>query len=129
MIRLKVLVVLSSLIFTLCYADKHYEDTHIYKNLDFLNLNKVQYEKVRSVLIEYKKRYHKYYKKRKKKEKKLEELIKQEKFDTEKYEDISEDIFEDAIELEARTLKKLHKILNPKQREMFSHYLKEWQVE
>lgn len=128
---LKILIVLFSLLAYL-NADDHnhkHKNTHIYKNLEYLDLNTQQYEKIKKVLIEYKHEYYKYYKEKKKKQKKLQKLIRKNDFDVEKYEDISEDIFKEAIELEAHTLEKLHKILNPAQREKFSHYLKEWQVE
>ncbi len=129
--RLKILIILCSLI-TFIFADsKHYEynETHVYKNLDYLKLDKEQYEKIKKVLIEYKHHFNKYYEKKKKEQKKLQKLFVNEQFDVEEYEEISEEIFEKAIELEAHTLKKIHKILTSTQREKFSHYLKEWQVE
>jgi len=129
---LKLLIILCSLLTFFSYADDDYEehhDNHIHKNLEYLDLNPSQYEQIKEVLISYKYHYHEYYKKRKKKQKKLQKLFKEEKFDTKEYEEISKDIFEEAIELEAKTLKKIHKILNKNQRKKFSKYLKEWQVD
>ncbi|MFV0564144.1 Spy/CpxP family protein refolding chaperone [Malaciobacter mytili] len=122
---LKILVVLALCSLTL-FAK---EANHIYKNLDFLMLDKIQQEKLKEILISHKKRYEKFYIYKQKEEKKLQELIKQDYFDEKKYEDIAEDIAEEAIELEVKTLKKIHKILTKEQREKFSLYLQEWKVE
>ncbi|XOB62188.1 Spy/CpxP family protein refolding chaperone [Campylobacterota bacterium DY0563] len=136
MIKLKILTVLCSLfLFTSLYASKHhfdleeYKKEHIHKNLDYLNLDEKQLEKIKRTLIEYRKRYSKYTKKRAHKEEKLKEIFKSKEFDEDKYEDILEDIIEDEIELETKVLKKIHSVLTPEQREKFSFYLKEWRVE
>ncbi len=122
---LKILVVLALCSLTLFAKDAN----HIYKNLDYLKLDKIQQEKLKEILISHKKKYEKFYIYKQKEEKKLQELIKQDYFDEEKYEDIAEDIEEEAIELEVKTLKKIHKILTKEQREKFSLYLQEWKVE
>ncbi|AXH13619.1 Spy/CpxP family protein refolding chaperone [Halarcobacter bivalviorum] len=122
---LKILVVL----LVLCNLTLFAKENHIYKNLDFLNLDKNQQEKLKKILISHKKRYEKFYVFKQEEEKKLQELIKQDHFDEEKYEDIAEEIEEEAVELEVKTLKKIHKILTKEQREKFSHYLQEWKVE
>lgn len=130
MIKLKISLILTSLLlFTLVWAKKPSEHTHIYKNLDYLELTLAQHERMKQILLEYKKKFDHYYEKRKKEEKKLQKLMQKEHFDKEEYEEIAEEIYEDSIELEAKTLKKIHGVLTPKQRELFSHYLKEWQVE
>ncbi|WP_162918025.1 Spy/CpxP family protein refolding chaperone [Halarcobacter bivalviorum] len=113
----------------LCNLTLFAKENHIYKNLDFLNLDKNQQEKLKKILISHKKRYEKFYVFKQEEEKKLQELIKQDHFDEEKYEDIAEEIEEEAVELEVKTLKKIHKILTKEQREKFSHYLQEWKVE
>ncbi|PPK62693.1 LTXXQ motif family protein [Malaciobacter marinus] len=118
-----ILVILNNL--TLFAKDSN----HIYKNLDFLNLNKSQQHKLKKILISHKKRYEKFYYYKQHEEKKLQELIKKDYFDEDKYEDIAEEIEEEAVELEVKTLKKIHKILTKEQRKKFSHYLQEWKVE
>ncbi|AXH11038.1 hypothetical protein CP960_10960 [Malaciobacter halophilus] len=123
---LKILVVL----LVICNLTLFAKDTnHIYKNLDFLNLNEKQQKKLKKILISHKKRYEKFYIFKQKEEKKLQELIKEDYFDDDKYEDIAEEIEEEAVELEVKTLKKIHKILSKKQREKFSQYLQEWKVD
>ena len=104
-------------------------ESHIYKNLDFLNLNKKQQLQLKKILISHKKMFEEYYIYKEKKENTLKKVIIDDYFDEDKYEDIVEDIQEEAIELEVKTLKRIHKILTKKQRVKFSNYLKEWKVE
>jgi Spy/CpxP family protein refolding chaperone len=136
MIKLKILALLCSLfLLNSLYAEDYklnnheYKKDHIHKNLDYLNLDKKQLEKIKDILIKYRKKYDKYSKKKTLKEQKLKELIKQENFDKEEYEEILEDIYEDAAELEAKVIKRIHSVLTVEQRKKFSYYLKEWRVE
>lgn len=132
MIRLKILTLLCSLfLISPLYAKQAYETahTHIYKNLDYLNLNAIQEEKIKAILIACKKEFSKYYEKKEKTDKKLQELMKKEYFNEKEYEDIAEDLSEEAIELEVKIFKEIHSVLNPTQREQFSHRLKEWRIE
>ncbi|PLY10708.1 MAG: hypothetical protein C0626_03470 [Arcobacter sp.] len=133
MIRLKIFALLCSLFwaFTL-YASEDVSQNnhnHIYKSLDYLNLSAAQYEDIKEVLIKYRKKYSKYYHKKEKEEKKLQQLFQKEYFDKDEYEEIVEEIHEETIELEAKKFKKIHEILNAKQRKQFSYYLQEWRVE
>lgn len=134
MIRLKILTLICSLLLSFSliadddYEHKHKKD-HIYKNLDYLNLSKYQHKDVKEIVVEYREKYEKFYKNRQELEKRLQELLREEKFDKERYEQISKEIHKDAIELEAETLQKIHSVLSASQRERFSYYLREWQVE
>ena len=132
MIKLKILTLLCSLfLISHLYASKEHEskNTHIYKNLDYLNLDSNQEEAFKAILISCKKEFSKYYEKKEKAQQELQKLMQEEHFDKEQYEDIAEDIAEEAIELEVKIFKQIHQILTPKQREQFSYYLQEWKVE
>ncbi|WP_295020598.1 hypothetical protein [Sulfurimonas sp.] len=136
MIKLKILTLLCSLFLSFSlYGDGNYKHEHeekkhhIYKNLEYLNLGKNQYKEMREILLEYKKDYEKFNKKREKREKKLQELMREDEFSKEKYEEIVKEIQKDATTLELKTLKRIHSILSPSQRESFSYYLREWRVE
>lgn len=133
MIKLKIFALLCSFFLTFNLFASDYESkksqNHIHKNLDYLHLTKEQQETIKELLISYRKKSSHYYEKKQKEEEKLQHLFQQEKFDDKEYEEIAEEIYEDAIELEIKTLKKIHAILNPKQRELFSYYLQEWKVE
>ena len=136
MIKLKILTLLCSLFLSFSlYGDHDYKHKHedkkphIYKNLDYLNLSQLQYEEIKEILKDYKKDYENFNKKRQKRERKLQELLTQEEFNKEKYESITKEIQEDATTLEVKTLKGIHSILSPSQRESFSYYLREWRVE
>jgi Spy/CpxP family protein refolding chaperone len=133
--RLKILTLICSLLlsFSLLADDDDYKHehkkSHIYKNLDYLNLSKHQHKEIKEIVVEYREKYEKFYKKREEKEKRLQELLREETFDKERYEQISKKIHEDAIELEIETLQNIHSVLSTSQRERFSYYLREWQVE
>ncbi|WP_419766375.1 MAG: hypothetical protein ACNI28_06350 [Arcobacter sp.] len=142
MIKLKILALLCSIIFTSnLFADDHneyhekFEDYkeshkhHLYKNLDYLNLDKQQLSDLKKVLIKYKKEYKKFYKFKTKKEKKLSSFIKKEDFDEVSYKEILSEINTKAQNIELANLKKIHAILNKKQRKKFSYFLQEWRVE
>ena len=133
MIKLKILALLCSFAFTLnLFANEHIKrphENHIYKNLDYLKLDTKQYEAIKELLIEYRKKYTKYYHHKRKEEEKLKNLFQKEYFDKDEYKEIAEEIYEDAIKLEAKILKEIHNILNAQQREQFSYYLQEWRVE
>ncbi|MGM0520061.1 MAG: hypothetical protein ACQERD_10505 [Campylobacterota bacterium] len=138
---LKILILLFSITFSnLLLADDDYDydkydehkynkKHHIYKNLDYLNLNNQQIKKLKKVLIKYQKEYREFYKKNKKEEKKLKELIVSSHFDKDEYEESLEEIYEEKIELETDFIESIHSILTPKQRERFSLHFKEWRVE
>ncbi len=132
MIKLKILTLFCSLfLISQLYANKEHEthNTHIYKNLDYLNLNATQEKEIKAILIACKKEFSKYYEKKQKAQKKLQKLMQEDHFDEEKYEDIAEDLSEKAIELEVKIFKQIHTVLTPQQREQFSYYLKEWEIE
>lgn len=128
---LKILIVLFSIIYSnLIFADDDYNKKHhIYKNLDYLNLNNYQLKKLKKILIDYQEEYKEFYKKKKKEDKKLKELIASNHFDEDDYEESLEEIYEEKIELETKFIESIHSILTPKQRQKFSLHFKEWRVE
>lgn len=72
MIKLKILTLFCSLfLISQLYANKEHEthNTHIYKNLDYLNLNATQEKEIKAILIACKKEFSKYYEKKQKAQK------------------------------------------------------------
>lgn len=147
MIKLKILVLLCSIFINLNlsadddyrhhdkkfeeYKNKFYNSSkhHLYKNFDYLELDKNQKLKLKNILIEYKKVYKEFYKYKNIKEQELAFLLKDENIDVEKYKKIDNEINSYALDLEITNLKNIHNILNKEQKEKFSYYLKEWRVE
>lgn len=140
MIKLKILALLCSFLFTFnLLASDHNEDHekfekyknkhHLYKNLDYLNLSGNQLFSLKGVMKKYKKEYKKFYKFKKKKEEELSSLIKEKLLNEERYKAILSQINSKAMELEISNLKEIHGILNEKQKEKFSYFLQEWRVE
>jgi len=130
---MKILVLFCTLIlsFSLFADDDNYkyEDNHIHKSLEHLNLNTQQLEKIKKILTANKKDFETFYENKEEYEKKLKSIMKNEIFDKKLYIKTKQEISKQAIELEALTLKKIHEVLNEKQKKRFSHYLKEWRFE
>jgi len=126
---LKIFLILSSLYLFLNADDDHKKYKHSYKNLDFLHLNPTQLEKIKTVLIDFKKEYKSFYEYKENQENLLKDLMEDKNFDEKQYLKIISDIKIKAAILEVERLKRIHAILDEKQREEFSEYLKEWEIE
>ena len=126
---LKIFLILSSLYLFLNADDDHKKYKHSYKNLDFLHLNPTQMEKIKTILIDSKKEYKTFYEYKENQEDLLEDLMEDKNFDEKQYLKIISDIKIKAAILEVEKLKKIHAILDEKQREEFAEYLEEWEIE
>jgi hypothetical protein len=126
---LKIFLLLSSLFLFLNADDDHKKYKHSYKNLDFLHLNPTQLEKIKIILIDFKDKYNNFYEYKEKQEDILEDLMKNEKFDEKQYLKITTEIKNKATILEIERLKKIHEILDEKQKYDFAQYLEEWEIE
>lgn len=126
---LKIFLILSSLYLFLNADDDHKKYKHSYKNLDFLHLNPTQMEKIKTILIDFKKEYKTFYEYKENQEDLLEDLMEDKNFDEKQYLKIISDIKIKAAILEVERLKKIHTILDEKQREEFAEYLEEWEIE
>ena len=126
---LKIFLILSSLYLFLNADDDHKKYKHSYKNLDFLHLNPSQLEKIKTILIDFKKEYKSFYEYKENQENLLKDLMEDKNFDEKQYLKIISDIKIKAAILEVERLKKIHAILDEKQREEFSEYLEEWEIE
>lgn len=126
---LKIFLILSSLYLFLNADDGHKKYKHSYKNLDFLHLNSTQLENIKTILIDFKKDYKEFYEYKENQEDLLEDLIKNKEFDEKQYLKILTDIKIKSANLEVSRLKKIHAILDEKQREEFAQYLEEWEIE
>lgn len=125
---LKIFLLLSSLfLFLHASDDKH--NKHSHKNLEYLDLNSQQIEKMKEVLIESKQKYKDFYEYKKEKEDKLKDIIENNVFDEKSYLEILNDLKIKASLLEIEKMKKIHAILDEKQRKKFSKYLEEWEIE
>ena len=126
---LKIFLILSSLYLFLNADDGHKKYKHSYKNLDFLDLNANQLEKIKNILIDFKNEYKEFYDYKENQEDLMKDLIEEKNFDEKQYLKIVSDIKIKAANLEVKRLKKIHDILDEKQREEFAEYLEEWEIE
>lgn len=125
---LKIFLLLFSLAFIL-NADDDHKYKHSYKNLDYLDLKENQAKEIKKILVDLKKDYEEFYEYKDDKEDLLEDLIKADIFDEELYYKTLLDLKTKAAKLESERIKKIHHILNKKQRDKFSNYLEEWEIE
>jgi periplasmic protein CpxP/Spy len=126
---LKIFLILSSLYLFLNADDGHKKYKHSYKNLDFLHLNSIQLENIKTILIDFKKEYKEFYEYKEEQEDLLEDLIENKEFDEKQYLQILTDIKIKSAKLEVKRLKKIHAILDEKQKKEFAQYLEEWEIE
>jgi len=126
---LKILIVLISMVLFLNADDDHKKYKHSYKNLGYLQLERSQKEEIKGVLLSFKYKYKEFYKYKDEQEDILEDIIEENEFDEKLYYQTLMKIKERAAQLEVAKLKEIHKILDEEQREKFSDYLEEWQVE
>lgn len=128
---LKIFLILSSLFLFLNaddYKSKH-KYKHSYKNLEYLDLNKDQKKEIKDILVEFKYKYKEFYEYKEDKEVILEDIMQGDNFDEELYLATLIDLKTKASILEVQKMKKIHKILDKKQKEKFANYLKEWEIE
>ena len=126
---LKIFLILSSLFLFVNADDDDHKYKHSYKNLEYLELNSSQLEKMKDILIDFKHKYKDFYEYKDDKEDILEDIMEDKNFDEKLYFETLIDLKTRAAKLEVEKMSKIHKILDEKQREKFADYLEEWEVE
>ena len=126
---LRIFLLLSSLFLFVNADDDDHKYKHSYKNLEYLELNSSQLEKMKDILIDFKHKYKDFYEYKDDKEDILEDIIEDKNFDEKLYFETLIDLKTRAAKLEVEKMSKIHKILDEKQREKFADYLEEWEVE
>ena len=126
---LRIFLLLSSLFLFVNADDDDHKYKHSYKNLEYLELNSSQLEKMKDILIDFKHKYKDFYEYKDDKEDELKDIMKADIFDEKQYLEILNDIKTKASLLEIEKIKNIHTILDEKQRKKFSKYLEEWEVE
>ena len=126
---LKIFLILSSLLLVLNADEDKHKYKHSYKNLDYLDLTNEQAKSIKKALVELKKDYEDFYEYKEKQEDILEDIIKADNFNEELYYKTIMDLKTKALKLEVKRIKKIHEVLNEKQKEEFADYLEEWEIE
>ena len=126
---LKIFLILSSLLLVLNADEDKHKYKHSYKNLDYLDLTNEQAKAIKKALVELKKDYEDFYEYKEKQEDILEDIIKADNFDEELYYKTIMDLKPKALKLEVKRIKKIHEVLDEKQKEEFADYLEEWEIE
>ncbi|MFX4233357.1 hypothetical protein ACOL24_05810 [Aliarcobacter butzleri] len=123
---LKIFLLLISFVLILNADNKH---KYSYKDLDYLDLNEDQVKIIKKALLDLKKDYKEFYEYKHEQEDILEDIIESDNFNEELYYKILMDLKTEATKLEVKRIKKIHEVLNKKQREEFADYLEEWEIE
>lgn len=123
---LKIFLLLISFVLILNADNKH---KYSYKDLDYLDLNEDQVKVIKKALLDLKKDYKEFYEYKDEQEDILENIIESDNFNEELYYKILMDLKTKATKLEVKRIKKIHEVLNKKQREEFADYLEEWEIE
>ena len=123
---LKIFLLLISFVLILNADNKH---KYSYKDLDYLDLNEDQVKVIKKALLDLKKDYKEFYEYKHEQEDILEDIIESDNFNEELYYKILMDLKTEATKLEVKRIKKIHEVLNIKQREEFADYLEEWGIE
>ena len=123
---LKIFLLLISFVLILNADNKH---KYSYKDLDYLDLNEDQVKVIKKALLDLKKDYKEFYEYKDEQEDILEDIIESDNFNEELYYKIVMDLKTKAAKLEVKRIKKIHEVLNKKQREEFADYLEEWEIE
>ncbi|MCR8710101.1 Spy/CpxP family protein refolding chaperone [Aliarcobacter butzleri] len=123
---LKIFLLLISFVLILNADNKH---KYSYKDLDYLDLNEDQVKVIKKALLDLKKDYKEFYEYKHEQEDILEDIIESDNFNEELYYKIVMDLKTKATKLEVKRIKKIHEVLNKKQREEFADYLEEWEIE
>ncbi|MFW3339203.1 hypothetical protein ACN9JY_05580 [Aliarcobacter butzleri] len=123
---LKIFLLLISFVLILNADNKH---KYSYKDLDYLDLNEDQIKVIKKALLDLKKDYKEFYEYKDEQEDILEDIIESDNFNEELYYKIVMDLKTKATKLEVKRIKKIHEVLNKKQREEFADYLEEWEIE
>ncbi len=102
---------------------------HIPKNLQNLKLTTLQYDKLKIILQQHRSKLLELHQEEEKLETMLKELFKSEKFDQDTFLSKKEKLKLKMATIETDFFLKLHKLFNSKQRELFSQYIEEWEIE
>lgn len=123
-------LILIFLFITTIFADNYdyHDKRHINKELSHLNLSKQQNKKIKDILKEFGIELKKFRVLKNDIEKKKETLFLKETFDTIKLDELNYILDKKAHEIEKNLLKKIHSILNLKQRVKFICYFDDWEV-
>ena len=119
--------------FNILLADHNDEEDlfefHMPHDLSYLNLTRVQKEKILNILSRNNQRLKLLHQKKEMVENRIKKLFLQDNFNKEKLISILVELKKESIDIEVELFSELHKVLTPKQRELFIDYIEEWEVE
>ncbi len=94
-----------------------------------MNLDDKQVKAIKNILVELKDEYKEFYEYKDDIEDEIEDMIEESNFDENLYIKKTMEMRKKATILEAKRIKRIHEILNEKQRDKFADHFKEWIIE
>ncbi|WP_345980602.1 hypothetical protein [Sulfurimonas sp. HSL3-2] len=110
------------------HEHKHHE-FHMPRDLGYLDLDSEQKAKISKIVSENERKLELLHDKKELVEMKMKRFFLEDDFDKEKFAKLILELKTESITIEADMFKQMHDALNPKQRELFLYYMKEWEVE
>lgn len=112
--------------------DKHQHEEHEFhmpRDLGYLHLGYEQQEKISQILSKNEKKLQELHEQKELTQMKIKRLFLEDNFDKEGYIKLLVELKGKSINIEADMFKNIHDLLNPKQRELFLYYIREWEIE
>lgn len=115
--------------FVFLFGDGYRHKFHLPRDLHELELSQKQKHELKSLLKEYHQLKRLHEEEEDDFEEKLEKLFKEDDFKRREFEQLKIKLYSNAIKAEGKILERVHSILNKQQREKFSEYIEEWEIE
>lgn len=117
------------LFFAVIHADDDHERRHINKELSHLDLSKEQSIEIKKIVYDFRLELREFEIFKKDIEDKKENIFLKEFFYTDEFDRLNRELDERAREIEKNFLRKIHAVLNLKQRTRFTKHFDDWKVE
>ena len=124
-----ILLLLHFLFIGLLADDDDHGHRHLNKELSHLDLSKKQRKQIKRILREFRGQIREYRELKEDIEDKRKDIFLEEVFNADKLNELNFTLDTKAHNIENKLLKKIHTILNRKQRRRFIHYFDDWEVE
>jgi periplasmic protein CpxP/Spy len=119
------------ILLTLCalaFGGEHHE-LHMFRDLGYLHLDKQQKEQISKIVFENRKKRKELHEEKELAQKRMKQFFLNKKFDKKMVSEMFLELKTRAVHLDVDMLTQIHDVLTPQQRELFLHYIKEWEIE
>jgi Spy/CpxP family protein refolding chaperone len=108
--------------------DEHHE-RHMPLDISYLDLTQEQHEKVERIVRSHQEAHRRHKRHKRESRELIGRLFTAEKFDSERFLEVSAQLRDEAATMQAEFLGAIHDVLTPEQRRHFANYMQEWEIE